>query len=301
MNIKELKITNSRDDSITFGRHFFLTEDFQISGLKANVNTSTFTSDGAHYQSTVLNVREVDIPFYIKRDGNEAWWIEEKRHEMYTVCNPKHNPIRLDFTTKGGQEFYLYANAEMAPVYNNGFEHDNKRWLKGLLQFIATDPFIYEKDDYFAEIGLWNPGLEFALDIPEGGIELGYRTPSTMINVENTGQEATGMIIRFKATATVKNPSLINVNTYESLKLNTTRLPGDAMLPGDEIFINTNRGKRSIILSRNNVQTNVFNILELSSTFLQIDAGDNLFRYEAEENIDFLEVSFNYRARRIGV
>jgi len=296
LNIKELKITNSRDDSITFGRHFFLTEDFQISGLKANVNTSTFTSDGAHYQSTVLNVREIDIPYYIKRDGNEAWWIEEKRHEMYTVCNPKHNPIRLDFTTKAGHEFYLYANAEMAPVYNHGFEHDNKKWLKGLLQFVATDPFIYEKDDYYAEIGLWIPNFEFILEIPEGvGIEMGYRTPSTMINVENTGQEATGMIIRFKATATVKNPSLINVNTYEMLKLNTT------MLPGDEIFINTNRGKRSIILSRNNVQTNVFNVLDLSSTFLQIEARDNLFRYEAEENIDFLEVSFNYRARRIGV
>lgn len=34
LNIKELKITNNSNDSITFGRQFFLTEDFQISGLK---------------------------------------------------------------------------------------------------------------------------------------------------------------------------------------------------------------------------------------------------------------------------
>lgn len=290
-----MSITNSRGDSITFGRHFKLYEDFNLSGLSATVNYSESTADGSSYQNTKLENRDFDIPFFILKEIVDSWWIEQKRSEAYRVFNPKLNPFRIDFTTKSGEEYYLNANLEGVPSFPTGFENDNKDWQKGLLQFICTDPYIYDAASQKVDIALWVGAFEFPLEIVEDGIEMGYRSPSLIVNAKNDGQESTGMIIRFVALSTVVNPKLLNVNTYEELKLNTT------MLPGDVIEVSTYRGKRGATLIRSNTKSNVFSIVDLSSTFLQLEVGDNLFRYDADSGIDYLEVSMTFTPRRIGV
>ena len=295
MIVNELKISNSRGDSIQFGRHFKLINGLDLSNLSATVNYSENTMDGAHYQNTKLDVREFDLEFFIDINFQEELWIEDKRQELFKVFNPKYNPVRLDFTTKGGQQYYLNANLITAPVLPQDFENSNRKWQKGLLQFLATDPYIYAADSKKVDIALWVPAFEFPLEIVEGGIEMGYRSPSLIVNVNNDGQESTGMNIRFKASSEVVNPKLLNVNSYDELKLNVT------MTPGDVVEISTYKGKRSIILTRNNVKTNIFNALDLSSTFLQLEVGDNLFRYDAESGLDYLEVSMTFTPRQIGV
>lgn len=290
-----VKITNSNGDSIEFGRHFRLIDGLDLSALTAQVNYAESTADGAHYQNTKLDVREFDVGFFINKDLQENWWMEERRQELFKVLNPKHNPMVISFDTKGGQSFYVNANIASAPSLPQGWENDNAVWQKGLLQFICTDPYIYDAASQKVDIALWVGAFEFPLEIVEGGIEMGYRSPSLIVNANNDGQESTGMIIRFVALSTVVNPKLLNVNTYEELKLNTT------MLPGDVIEVSTYRGKRGATLMRSNTKTNVFSIIDLSSTFLQLEVGDNLFRYDADSGLDYLEVSMNFTPRRIGV
>ncbi|MEK4148914.1 phage tail family protein [Robertmurraya sp. FSL W8-0741] len=295
MIIKDMTITNSRGDSITFGRHFRLERDFDLSGTAATVNYSETTVDGSHYQNTKLENKDFDVPFFIYKSINEPWWIEEKRNQAYKVFNPKANPMRIDITTKAAEEYYINANLEGVPSFPTGFENDNNTWQKGLLQFSANDPFFYAKNEQKVDIALWIGSFEFPLEIPEEGIEMGYRAPSLIVNVLNDGQESTGMMIRFRALGTLLNPSLINVNTYETLKINTT------MLAGDVIEISTYERRKEVILNRNGQQFNIFNALDLSSTFLQLEIGDNLFRYDAEEGLDNLEVSMTFTPRLIGV
>jgi len=115
------------------------------------------------------------------------------------------------------------------------------------------------------------------------------------VNVLNDGQESTGMIIRFKALGTLVNPSLVNVNTYEELKLNTI------MQAGDVIEVSTYQRKKSVTLIRNGVKTNIFNSLDLNSKFLQLEIGDNLFRYNADDGLDNLEISMIFTPRLLGV
>lgn len=296
MVIKELKITNSRGDSITFGRNFRLPEGFKLSGLGADVNYASSTADGSHYQNSKLKNRDFDIPFFIDRKGNSDQWIEDKRNESYKVFNPSANPMRIDLVTIARSEYFLNANLEGAPTFLRGFENDNKSWLKGLLQFSCGDPYIYESETKKADIALWIPSFDFPLEITsDEGIEMGYRSQSLIVNVLNNGQSPTGMIIRFRALGTLLNPMLLNVNTYEQLKLNTK------MIAGDVIEVSTYRGIRSVMLTRNNSKTNVFNTLDLQSVFLQLEIGDNLFRYDADEGLDNLEVSMIFNPRRIGV
>lgn len=296
MIIEELKITNSSGESIQFGRHFRLYEDIDLSSLKADVNYSESSNDGASYQRTRLEVRDFNVPFFIFLELDEAGWIEEKRQEAYRVFNPKKNPMRLDFVTKSGEAFYLNAELAAAPEFPTDFENSNLIWQKALLQFTCHDPYIYKTDENLVEIATWIGAFEFALEIPvDTGIEMGYRSPSLIANVFNDGQEVTGMIIKFKALGSLSTPSLVNINTYEEFKLNMD------MLPGDIVEVSTYKGKKYARLTRNNVTTSVFGKVDLASTFLQLGTGDNLFRYNAVSGLDNLEVSMYFKSKLIGV
>lgn len=295
MIVKELSITNSRGVSIQFGSHFRLVEGFDLSRLTANVSYSESNRDGASYQRTTLNVRDFDLSFIIYNNNREKWWIEERRRELFKVFNPKHNPFRIDFTTKGGESYYLNANLTSIPSLPQGFENDNKMWQKGLLQFSCDNPFIYSSNSTSVDIATWIGAFEFPLEIAEEGIQMGDRSPSLIANVLNEGDNDTGMTVRFKALATVNNPSLINVNTYEEFKLNTE------MQGGDIIEVSTYVGKKTVTLIRNNVQSSLFNAVDLTSIFLQLYPGDNLFRYDAESGLDNLEVSMIFTPTFTGV
>lgn len=293
--IKELKITNNRGDSIEFGRHFKLIKGLDLSDLSAQVSYSSSTRDGGNYQKTTLDIRELDLSFFLYNNFREVSWIEGKRRELFRVFNPKHNPMKLEFTSKGGSSYYLNANLESTPSLPQGFDNDNAVWQKGLLQFTCADPFIYSSSSTVEDIASWIGNFEFPLEIPEEGIEMGYRSQSLIKNIWNSGDNELGMVIEFKALASVTNPSLINVNSYEQLLLNVE------MQGGDIIRVNTNKGKKGAVLIRNNVETNAFNTIDVGSDFLQLEPGDNLFRYDAVEGLENLEVRMIFRATYTGV
>jgi hypothetical protein len=160
---------------------------------------------------------------------------------------------------------------------------------------LAPNPFWQDINATKTEIAIWRGAFEFPLELVEEGIELGYREPSLIVNILNKGDVATGMRIQFKALATVENPSLFNVNTREYIKINKT------MSTGEIITVTTGFGDKKVYLDNNGVVTNAFNYIDLNSTFLQLEVGDNLFRYDADEGIDNLEVSIYYTPQYLGV
>jgi len=294
--ITKLKITNSRGGEFEFGRLFRLTKGLDLSGLVAKVNFSTNSRAGSKYQNTKLENREFDIEFKMIRSDSDEVRMDSKRANMYRVFNPELNPMRVDLEMSDGKQYYLMANLQSTPVMPPDHSNNNGAWQKALLQFIATDPYIYEKDARKVDIAKWVGAFKFPLKIPQGvGIKMGKRSNSLIVNVFNEGQNKTGMLIRFKALATVVRPAIINVDTYEELRLNYT------MTQGDVIEVTTYDGNMTITLIKDNVKTDIFNAIDLYSRFLQIEPGDNLFRYEADTGVDNLEMSLTYRAKSVGV
>ncbi|MDD2496385.1 MAG: phage tail family protein, partial [Tissierellia bacterium] len=54
---------------------------------------------------------------------------------------------------------------------------------------------------------------------------------------------------------------------------------------------NTNAGEKSVRGKTNNVDfTNYFMYKDIDSTWLQLKLGENLFRYDADDGLDNLEV-----------
>ena len=122
-----------------------------------------------------------------------------------------------------------------------------------------------------------------AIDNGYPTIMFGLRQPSLIVDVYNKGAVTVGMELVFKATGTMSNPSFINVRTQEFFKINKT------LSAGEEIRINTNIGEKRIIGILNGVESNYFKYRDLDSTWLQLEVGDNLFRYDADSGLDVLE------------
>jgi ABC-type lipoprotein release transport system permease subunit len=103
------------------------------------------------------------------------------------------------------------------------------------------------------------------------------------------------MIIEFRALATLENPSLFNVNTQEFAKINKT------MEAGEIIRINTHFAEEDVEMEINGVISNAFNYIDEDMTFLKLNQGDNLFRYDAESGLDNLVVNIYRQDRYLGV
>ena len=123
----------------------------------------------------------------------------------------------------------------------------------------------------------------------------GLREPSLIVAVTNKGAVNVGMKIVFKASGTLENPSLINVDTQEFFKINKV------MQAGEEITVDTIIGEKKIEGLLNGVKGNYFKYRDLDSTWLQLRVGDNLFRYDAEENVDALEVYIYFNNKYLEV
>lgn len=294
--ITKLKVTNARKSHFEFDRLNRMTKGLDLSGLAANVNFSTGAGAGSKYQNTRLNNREFDIEFKMMRSIYDEPQMDGKRGSIYTVFNPELNPLRLDITLSNGKEYYITANLLSSPIMPPDTGNNNGAWQRVLLQFLATDPYIYEKEAKKVDIARWVGAFEFPFESPMGeGFEVGRREQSLFVNVNNVGQNRTGMVVKFKALATVTRPALINIDTQQELRLNFT------MTKGDVIEASTYQGERIVTLIRNNVTYDIFNSVDLNSHFLELEQGDNVFRYDALSGVDNLEMSLTYRPKLVGV
>lgn len=130
---------------------------------------------------------------------------------------------------------------------------------------------------------------------PPKGAVFGLRQPSLIVSVENKGAVDVGMKIIFKANGTLVNPSLTNVRTQKYFKINKT------MSAGEEIIVDTIVGEKKIQGTINGSKMNYFKYLDLDSEWLQLSVGDNLFRYNADQNVENLEVYIYYNNKYLEV
>lgn len=288
--MEKLVFMNNRGQSIELKNSgpFLLTKIEGTGSPKTTLLTSKAPNqDGKSYHGSLLEERILPIEGAIIGDSIED--VYRKRKELCSIFNPKI-PGTLTYINNYGQ-YRVDCVIEDSPV----FKEKTANIQDFLIQVYCPNPYWLDTIEYKEEIASWIGDFEFSLEILEAGIEVGHRESNLIVNVNNEGDVECGMRIEFKALATVVNPSLLNIYTQEYLKIKRT------LQVGDKLVISTHFSNKKVELVRSGVVTNVFNYIDLNSTFLQLDIGDNLFRYDAENGIDNLEVSIYYRPQYIGV
>lgn len=292
--MEKVTFINSRGQSIQLGNDcpFILTK---IEGTGAvNVDIQSQKSpyqDGVSYLGNTLDPRTISIEVMLLAETIEEMMIY--RRKILNIFNPKLGEGRLIYEI-GGIKREIKAISELAPVFPDA--EDFKDVMQpGLIQLYCSNPFFKDISESKEEVAIWRGVFEFPLELVLEGIEMGYREPSLIVNVFNKGDVPCGMKIEFKALGTIVNPSLFNVNTREYFKINKV------MEAGEVITVNTQFQNKRVELNKNGVKSNAFNWIDFQSTFLQLDVGDNLFRYDADEGLDNLEVSIYFTPQYLGV
>ena len=175
------------------------------------------------------------------------------------------------------------------------FRSSRERSPKFFVSLLCPSPFFETLEEVREELAMWTPLFHFELEIPEGGMEFGARQPSQIITVDNIGDVPCGCQIVFKTLGTVTNPELMNVDTGDLMRVNTT------MAAGEELRVYTHFAGKRVVRVTGQTESNAFSQMDTDSTFLQLDTGRNTLRYSAATNMDLLEVSIYYRPLFLGV
>ncbi len=293
INIHEkILYENDKGDrvEISYNFPFFFQRLEGQDGLNAIIaKTKGQGQDGTTIEDVTLSDRALQIQGIIK--GQSKSELAQSRQKLLKVFNPRIGGWL--YYEYGNVKKKIYCNVENAPKFAR-YQESFKR-QSFLINLICSNSYWQDNKNIKTGIAYWSNLFEFPLEIPESGLEMGTRANSLIVNVKNNGDVECGMTLEFKASATVVNPIIININTQEYIKINKT------MQAGEIITINTHFNNKTVTSFINGIKSNAFNYFDLNSTFMQLYVGDNLFRYDSEENINNLEVNIYYSPQYLGV
>lgn len=247
---------------------------------------------GVYVTGTSLETRSVTIQGWVIAENESLMTIRK------TTLNRFFNPQQaVDLFYK---DYVLRFLPNTSVRYSTTIAENNEVVCKFKVEGYCPDPLFAEQTESKVTAASTQAMFHFPLVIsrepdPPGGIVFGLREPSLIVAVTNEGAVNVGMKIVFKASGTLENPSLINVDTQEFFKINKV------MQAGEEITVDTIIGEKKIEGLLNGVKGNYFKYRDLDSTWLQLRVGDNLFRYDAEENVDALEVYIYFNNKYLEV
>jgi len=294
--IEKLTYINERGESLIFSsRSIYHTNiKHDVLGL-ADIQNEVFSisshnQDGNTYVGGRIAVRDIEIVGNIKE--REKTVVQNHRRNMTRILNPKLAAILV-------YEFGTFKRVISCRANNPAFIR-KEMFEQFTIPLACLNPFWRDENETRNDIAVWVGGFEFlepdGLEIcDDEGWEIGYREPSLIVNVYNGGDASTGLRADFRALGVVLNPLILNVTTGEFIKINFS------MIAGDVLTVNTGYGQKVVTLKRAGITTDAFRFLDIDSTYLQLEAGDNLFRYDAADNVENLEVSIYHNNQYLGV
>jgi len=297
-----LTYINERGDSIVFSPassyHVNLKDVSGLSDIRNEIySINSMGQDGDTYLGNRIESRDIEIIGSIKERKKDP--ARRLRRRMNNILNPQFDATLIyEF---GNFRRVIGCKVDNAPLFIaqpvfEGF----------VIQLSCPHPFWREDAETRQDIVTWIGGMEFpyrepddlphGLEIPiEGTWEIGWRELSLIVNVFNGGDVRAGMRISFRALGTLRNPSLLNITTGEFIKINIE------MIAGDVLTINTGYGEKGATLLRAGEIMDAFRFLDPDSTYLQLEVGDNIFRYDADENMPNLDVAIHHHNFYLGV
>lgn len=280
----KLSIRNAEGETITLTQNESFYQVLSIDGLNppsAVINRSLYAGlDGAKFNSSKLNERNVVIT--LKLNGNP----ETARIELYRFFRTK-DFIRV-FYENGTRNVYVDGYVET--IECGLFTNDERMQIS----IICPNPYFHDFFEDIEETSKSAALFEFPFYINENNpIEFSTYSFNTVCNVFNGSESESGMIIQADFTSAVSDLIIRNTITAEQMEIVY------GFVSGDRLTINTNRGSKSITLLREASEQNVFAAMTVTSTFLQLSPGDNVFAYLADNGQSDTNVHITYKHRQI--
>lgn len=126
--------------------------------------------------------------------------------------------------------------------------------------------------------------------------KISERTYRPLQTIKNKGSLETGFLVRMTATAEVKAPKIVKVDTQEVIEF-----PNLTLQSGETLEINTHDNEKYCHLIKEDSVVNAFPDMSYESTFFKLNKGDNVIRYSSETNEKSLEVVLTFDEVMAGI
>lgn len=284
--MEKIIFINGKHDSIEIekGLPFLLTKISGTESPEVDIKTSQSPyQDGSTVNSVMLKERTISINGTIIADSNKDLF--SKREYLCRIFNPK---------LKSGQLIYINDNGEKRincyPEKSPSFGDKQSVTQEFLISLFCPNPFWLDKSCTFEQIATWIGGAKFPCEFPISFAKKG----STVKNINISGDVETPAVITFKGPAT--NPCVTNLSTGEFIKINKN------LTADDTLVINTEFGNKKVYIEdKSGNKVNVFNWIDLGSTFFQLKTGDNVIQYSSDNGVEPASVLVEYSNRYIGI
>lgn len=210
---------------------------------------------------------------------------EKTRNQMIAFFNPYY-PLEISVDYCGVKRMIL---CEL-----DGFkEKERNLWepFECKIDFICEDPFFMDLEVTRIDLSKWEGGLRFPFSTP---FKLKHRT-EPILTIVNDGHVEAPMLMTFKGPA--KRPKILNVTTGDFVQINKP-------LAFDEnLVINTQDGRKSIVIDKNGVTSNAYHYINLDSKLdMKLCHGDNVLKYFNDDDERIInEVEIVFKRRYLGV
>ena len=274
----------------------------KIEGLgpvKASINSTEISSgDGARFNSARIGTRNIVFTFRLL----EAPTVEDSRQKTYKYFPVKTNVTLLFETDNRLCQITGYVESNKPNIFSE--EEDTQ------VSIICPNPYFISMDNGGMNTVVFfgsEPTFEFPFSnesLTEPLIVFGNIKLRQEEIVPYDGDSQVGFTIKMHALGEVRQITIYNTKTRESMKIDTdilNEITGSGIIAGDEITISSIKGDKHITLLRDGEETNILNALGKDVDWFQLSKGDNRFAYICEYGAENLEFSINYQTLYEGV
>lgn len=256
-----------------------------------NITSQGFDQDGASLLNSYVLPRDMEIAGQMR--ATTTYQMQTLRDKLINVFLPKRDVTITHYY--GGINRVITARVEKTPK----FEFTDVTAVGNYnVQLKATEPYWRDQGETLVQIANVIGSFHFPLVIPKNkGVCFGIKSSSLIADVFNGSSIKVGMRIVFIANGALSNPQLFNVNTRQYIKLLCD------MEAGEQITVETGQNN-TVTRTNGGVSEDYIGKIDLAgggNTFLQLDPGDNLFRYGADAGEDMLETRIYFYNKYLGV
>lgn len=248
-----------------------------IKGLspEGKINTATNAGyDGSTFVSDEIPERTIDMVLGFKCDD-----AEEAKERLYSIFAPKSKgTLVYESVVKKRKIEYVAQKIDTCI---------SEYPMKIQISLLCTNPFFSEANAKTKIMSAVKPLFRFPFTF-NGSFKFSERMTSVIENFINDSIYDVWPIIELKAISALTNPSIMNINTYEKMKVNIS------LSAGEKIRIDTRMDKKTITKISGNGETNCFNYMDKDFQFFKLYVGDNYLKYDADTNAAGLQTTVSW-------
>ena len=226
--------------------------------------------DGENAEDALLDPRNIKVDITIRTRSREKLY--ELKRRIYRIINPKtYNSTTgkrgelLLYYTNDYKKYRIYARVEDSVDFNTRFlNHD-----KATISFLCIDPYFLDSEGIDIDIKSVRGGLTFPLVLPDH-----FALVTFYKEIENLGDVDAPIEIEYIGPAS--NPRITNETTGEYIQVNME------IGEKEKLVINTAEGKETVNLITPHETRDVYNNIDLNSTFFKLIVGKNLIKYSSD-------------------